>query len=177
MEVRQQIDEQAFQYMPIDAREFRRVLGRFASGVTVVTTALEGQVHGMTANAFVSVSLDPPLVLVSIDNRARMREWLQHSRRYAVNILAREQEAVAQHFAGRPQSQPCFSFTWKEGLPLLDKALAHLLCRVVDMHPAGDHTLYIGLVEALEAHDGQPLLFYTGGYRCLEVQLHEPWIW
>jgi flavin reductase (DIM6/NTAB) family NADH-FMN oxidoreductase RutF len=153
------------------------VLGHFATGVTVITTAHEGQVHGMTANAFMSVSLDPPLVLVSIDNRTRMREWLGRSRRYAVNILSSEQEAVAQHFAGRPQKNLAVSFLWKEGLPLLEKALAHLLCHVKEIHPAGDHTLYIGLVEALEAHEGLPLLFYSGNFRCLEVQIHDPWIW
>lgn len=161
----------------IDPRDFRRTLGRFASGITVVTTRHEGQTHGMTANAFVSVSLDPPLVLVSIDNRANMLKVLPKSGRYGVSILSDTQEQVSQHFAGRPKPEEPPRFIEHAGMPLIDGALAHLVCRVVEAHPAGDHTLYIGRVEYLDYHDGHPLLFYTGGYRNLEVQISDPYLW
>jgi flavin reductase (DIM6/NTAB) family NADH-FMN oxidoreductase RutF len=162
----------------IDPLDFRRTLGRFASGITVITTRHEGDVHGMTANAFVSVSLDPPLVLVSVDNRARMNEVLPKSGRYGVSILSDRQEDMSQHFAGRPKEGVEVPFIEREGIPLIDGALAHLVCEVVDEHPAGDHTLYIGRVEYLDYHDGAPLLFYTGTYRNLEIEiLDHSYIW
>jgi flavin reductase (DIM6/NTAB) family NADH-FMN oxidoreductase RutF len=162
----------------VDPLEFRRTLGRFASGITVVTTVHEGRTYGMTANAFVSVSLDPPLVLVSIDNRANLHRILPQSKRYGVSILSDKQEDFSQHFAGRPKEGSEIPFVERAGVPLLDGALAHLVCEVVDAHPAGDHTLYIGRVEYLDYHDGAPLLFFTGVYRNLEVQLWDhSYIW
>lgn len=162
----------------IDPREFRRTLGRFASGITVVTTKNEGEVYGMTANAFVSVSLDPPLVLVSLDNRAKMNSILPESKRYGVSILNNGQEHLSQHFAGRPKEGLDVPFEEKMGMPVLEGVLARLVCRVVDEHPAGDHTLYIGRVEYLDYSSGAPLLFYTGGYRHLELDLSDhSYIW
>ncbi len=162
----------------VDSLEFRRALGRFASGITVVTTEHEGSVHGMTANAFVSVSLDPPLVLVSVDNHAKMHEILPLSGRYGISILRDSQEDLSRHFAGRPRNGTEVSFTRRNGVPLLEDALAHLACGVVDTHPAGDHTLYIGRVDYLDYRDGAPLLYYTGAYRHLEVQLWDhSYIW
>lgn len=161
----------------IAPHEFRETLGRFASGITVVTTVHEGEVHGMTANAFVSVSLAPPLVLVSVDNRANMHEILPKSGRYGVSILAEEQQAISQQFAGRPQGDLEVPFIWCEGLPLIKGSVAHLVCRVVEAHPAGDHTLYIGRVEYLDYQDEAPLLFYTGKYQNLDVQVRETPFW
>ena len=158
----------------IDPMEFRRALGRFATGITIITTVDEGvmdqsAVHGMTANAFLSVSLNPPLVLISVDNRTHMHQVLGQTKRYAVNILANSQEPHSRHFGGRPQEGLEIAMVWHYGLPLLEGALVHLACRVVDVHPAGDHTLYIGQVEHLDYRDGEPLLFYTGSYRVLKV--------
>ncbi|WP_187585809.1 flavin reductase family protein [Gordonia sp. OPL2] len=151
----------------------RKALGRFASGVTIVTTA-EGHddesVHGMTANAFTSVSLDPPLVLVSIANRARMNEKITATGRYGVSILAGDQEPLSLHFAGAAHEPDLVRFTWRKGVPLLDGALVHLSCSVTDSHPAGDHTLHVGRVEELWYDDGRPLLFYTGSFRTLDLQ-------
>lgn len=162
----------------IDPVDFRRTLGRFASGITVITTKHEGDVHGMTANAFVSVSLDPPLVLISVDNRARMKEVLPKSGRYGISILSDKQEDMSQHFAGRPKEGAEVPFIERDGIPLIDGSLAHLVCEVVDEHPAGDHTLYVGRVEHLDYHDGAPLLFYTGTYRNLEIELLDhSYIW
>jgi flavin reductase (DIM6/NTAB) family NADH-FMN oxidoreductase RutF len=145
------------------ARELRQVMGRFATGVTVVTTTHRDTIHGMTANAFLSVSLRPPLVLVSL-GRCRMSEMLPLTRRYGVSVLAHDQEHFAAHFAAQRTSPVEPAFVWHEGLPLLEGALAHLACRVVDFHPAGDHVLWIGEVEHLRHEDGEPLLFYTGRF-------------
>jgi flavin reductase (DIM6/NTAB) family NADH-FMN oxidoreductase RutF len=158
--------------MQIDPMLFRKTLGHFASGVAVVTTVHEGTVHGMTANAFSSVSLHPPLVLISMDNRTRMHALLQQTRRYGVSILTRNQEPLSRHFGGRPQQELEVPFSWQRDCPLIEEAVAQLVCRVIDIHPAGDHTLYIGQVEYLDCSDSDaPLLFYSGKYRTLDVQI------
>jgi flavin reductase (DIM6/NTAB) family NADH-FMN oxidoreductase RutF len=152
---------------PFDTRLFRKALGRFATGVTVVTARHEGVPHGMTANAFMSVSLDPPLVLVSVGNQSNMHRVLQSTRRYGVSVLAEDQEALSVHFAGRIVDGLEPRFITRRGVPLVEGALAYLVVQVVDAHLAGDHTLYIGLVEHFEAIDGRPLLFYGGKYHHL----------
>jgi flavin reductase (DIM6/NTAB) family NADH-FMN oxidoreductase RutF len=148
------------------ARELRQVMGRFATGVTVVTTTHKDTIHGMTANAFLSVSLRPPLVLVSL-GRCRMSEMLPRTGRYGVSVLASDQEDFAAHFAGQRTSPRDPEFVWEREFPLLDGALAHVGCRVVDVHAAGDHVLWIGEVEHLSHRDGEPLLFYTGRFGTL----------
>ena len=148
------------------AREFRQVMGRFATGVTVVTTVERDVVHGMTANGFLSVSLRPPLVLVSL-GRCRMNEMLPRSGRYGVSMLAHDQLHFAAHFAAQKTSPVEPTFVWQDGLPLLDGALAHLGCRVVDVHRAGDHVLWIGEVQYIDHRDDEPLLFYTGRFGTL----------
>jgi flavin reductase (DIM6/NTAB) family NADH-FMN oxidoreductase RutF len=145
------------------AREFRQVMGRFATGVTVVTTIERETVHGMTANGFLSVSLRPPLVLVSL-GRCRMNEMLPRTGRYGVSVLSHEQQHFAAHFAAQKPSPVEPAFTWQNGLPLLEGAVAHLVCRVADVHRAGDHVLWIGEVEYLAHRDDEPLLFYTGRF-------------
>lgn len=161
----------------IDPWKFRRTLGRFATEVTVVTVALEDRPHGMTANALLSVSLDPPLVLVSVDQRARMHRYLEQVSRYGVSVLARDQEAAARHFAGKPQSGFVPTFEWVEEVPLLSGAVAHLVCDVWERVPAGDHTLVLGRVRWLEYWEREPLVFFGGDFRCLEVQLHDTSLW
>ncbi|HJZ50478.1 MAG TPA: flavin reductase family protein [Roseiflexaceae bacterium] len=151
----------------IDPRQFRATMGRFATGVTVVTTAHEEHAHGMTANAFLSVSLDPPLVLVSVDRRARLNQHLALGARYGVNILSEKQESFSQHFAGRPVEGLHIPFVWMHGTPLIEGCVAHIVAEVVDIHPAGDHTLYIGHVEYLKWWEKRPLLFYSGQYKQL----------
>ena len=145
------------------ADSFRQVMGRFATGVTVVTTVDRDTVHGMTANGFLSVSLRPPLVLVSL-GRCKMNELLPRSGRYGVSVLSHEQEHFAAHFAAQKTAAVEPTFTWQKGLPLLEGALAHLVCRVVDVHRAGDHVLWIGEVEYIDHRDDEPLLFYTGRF-------------
>jgi flavin reductase (DIM6/NTAB) family NADH-FMN oxidoreductase RutF len=148
----------------IDPKAFRNTMGRFATGVTVVTTVVDEKIHGMTASAFLSVSLDPPLVLVSVDRRAHLHAILAEGSRYGVSLLNADQAAYSQHFAGfgAPDLQP--EFTWVEGFPLLKEALGHVIARVVDAHAAGDHTLFIGQVEYLAWFEGDPLLYFRGQY-------------
>jgi flavin reductase (DIM6/NTAB) family NADH-FMN oxidoreductase RutF len=145
------------------AKEFRQVMGRFATGVTVVTTVERGTAHGMTANGFLSVSLRPPLVLVSL-GRCKMNELLPRSGRYGVSVLSHDQHHFAAHFAAQKAAPVEPTFSWQDGVPLLEDALAHLVCRVVDVHRAGDHVLWIGEVEYLAHRDAEPLLFYTGRF-------------
>lgn len=148
----------------VDPREFRTTLGRFATGITVVTTRVGEEVHGMTVNAFMSVSLKPPLVLVSIDRKAKGNALLRQSGRYGVSILADDQHHHSNHFAGRVQLEHAVRLIDVHGIPLVEGALAHLVCRVVDIVEAGDHTLFIGEVEHLAHREGKPLLYYAGRY-------------
>jgi flavin reductase (DIM6/NTAB) family NADH-FMN oxidoreductase RutF len=165
----------------ISPAAMRATLGRFCTGVTVVTTADERgeRVHAMTANAFTSVSLEPPLVLVSIDNRARMHELLPETGRYGVSVLGSDQERVAMHFAGRPLSDPGDLFEWAGGVPFVRGAIAQVGCSLHGSPPAGDHTLYLGQVEHLASRPGRPLLFHLGtfGQMSPEEAVAPTWGW
>lgn len=154
----------------MDRMALRRTFGRFATGVTIVTCSTEDGVHGMTANSFTSVSLDPALVLISIDNKAKMAARLREAGHYGLNILSQRQVALSNHFAGRPTDEP-IDFDWHEDIPLVRGAMAHLACRVKDVFPAGDHCLFVAEVVEHRQEDEStpPLLFYGGTYR----QLHE----
>jgi flavin reductase (DIM6/NTAB) family NADH-FMN oxidoreductase RutF len=145
-------------------REYRKALGRFATGVSVVTTQQGDRIHGMTANAFVSVSLNPPLVLLSVDNRSHMHQILPATLRYGVSVLAESQESLGNHFAGRSIDGLEINFITRQDMPLLEGAVAYFVVHVADMYPAGDHTLYIGRVTHFECIECKPLLFYGGQY-------------
>ena len=158
----------------IGSREFRRACGQFATGVTVVTVRDGDGARGMTANSFTSVSLDPPLVLVSIDCRNRTHDLLEPDARFAISVLAAEHRPWSDRFAGRHGDvQDRFDDVphrlTEDGLPVVEGAAASFVCRVVAVHPAGDHCLFVGEVQAFEASAGaSPLLFYGGGYRALD---------
>jgi flavin reductase (DIM6/NTAB) family NADH-FMN oxidoreductase RutF len=155
----------------VDGRAFRRLLGRFSTGVTILTTETASGVHGMTANAFVAVSLRPPLVLVCVDNDARMRGHLDTGAALGVSILAAEQETLSSRFAGRANEQTAAEFEWYEGIPLIGGALAHLTCRIESRHEAGDHRMYVCRVTAGGFRDGDPLIFFQGAYRRIQRDL------
>lgn len=142
---------------------FRTAMGKFATGVTVLTTIHEDGTHGMTANAFMSVSLDPKLVVISIGHKARFLEKVKQSRQFAVNILAADQEQYSRHFAGQPQGE--VQFTTLAGLPVLEGAIAQVACEVVSEYIEGDHTLFIGKVLDIHIEEKDPLIFYSGKYR------------
>jgi len=143
----------------------RAAFGRYATGVTLVTClSARGQPSGLTVNSFSSLSLEPPLVLVSVANKAHMHGYLQKSGRYGVSVLTATQEAYSQHFAGMAVADLEPQFVEVEGVPLLAESLAHLIVNVTDAHLAGDHTLYIGEVEYVKWWDGEPLLYFQGRY-------------
>lgn len=158
--------------MTIDPDSFRSVLGRFASGITVVTTRdPEQRDVGMTVSAFCSVSLDPPLVQVCVDREASLHAALLASTRYGVSILAAEQEALSRRFATAESARRFDGIGYRRGesgVVLLDDALAHLECRIVASHESGDHTMFVGEVESATAQSARPLLYYRGGYAQLE---------
>ena len=149
--------------MTLLPHEFRQTLGRFASGVTVITAVYAGEKRGMTANAFVSVSLSPPLILVSVDKQASMHAVLAEAGRFGVSVLSVSQRALSDHFAGRPQPAevPWFDH---QGLPLIAGAVAQLVCRKERAIDAGDHTLFVGEVEYSRYTDDDPLLYFRGQY-------------
>jgi flavin reductase (DIM6/NTAB) family NADH-FMN oxidoreductase RutF len=151
--------------------EFRKALGCFATGVTVITVDYEGQVHGMTANAFTSVSLDPLLVLVCVDHKARTHAHLHARKRFGVNVLTEGQRPISEYYA-RPErthehaeqeAGARFDRT-QHGTPVLHDALAYLECRLHTVQDAGDHTIFIAEVEDVVLREGDPLLFFKGAY-------------
>ena len=154
------------------AAAFRRTLGMFATGVTVITTQAKDQgseqVHGMTANAFMSVSLRPPLVVISVDRRAKMHALLHEGRRYGISVLADEQRSLSDRFAGRAtEGTEEVAFDLVHDTPLVRGALAHLVARVVRSNWGGDHSLFVGQVEYARYGEGRPLLFQGGRYQHL----------
>jgi Conserved protein/domain typically associated with flavoprotein oxygenases, DIM6/NTAB family len=154
--------------MTFDSRAFRNALGQFATGVTVITVKGPEGLHGMTANAFTSVSLDPPLVLVCIDKRNRTHALIQEVGRFGVSVLAEDHENVSRHFAGAREIPIDVTFI-EEGLgtPVIKESLAWLDCTVWRTYDGGDHTIIVGKVEALDAPGGKPLIFFQGAYRRL----------
>ena len=158
----------------IDPREFRRVSGLFATGVTVVTTQVGDDVHGMTANAFTTLSLDPLLIIVCVDRRARMHPIIQRAGRFAVNFLHEGQEAISRNFAGQPQESigEILHFSSDEGAPVILGCLASLRCDVHEVLDGGDHAIVIGRVTQLIRGDvgAHPLVYFGGEYRRLLVE-------
>ncbi|MBU6335436.1 MAG: flavin reductase family protein [Chloroflexi bacterium] len=156
--------------MSITQDRFRQALGRFASGVTVVTTHEAGVPLGLTVSSFASLSLDPPLVLVAIDRRVRANVVIGETGAFAVNILTAAQESLSRQFATR-EIDRFAGVTWQPGaalgLPLLDGALAQLECRLHQTLPGGDHTIFVGEVVAAELGDAAPLLYFRSAYRGL----------
>lgn len=157
----------------VDPLLFRRVMGRFATGVAVVSFLRAGKPAGMTVNAFVSVSLVPPLVLVSVRQRSSFVEHVPLGSRCGINILTEQQRKLGPYFAN--QRAPCVDVRFQDhaGTPLLEGSLARMVARVTDIRPAGDHLLFIAQIEHLEhGPDAQPLIFFSGGYQ--QIHAHDP---
>lgn len=152
----------------MDGRTFRQAMGKFATGITVLTTEVAGEIHGMTANAFMSVSLNPKLILISIDKKANMLSKIRASNMFAVNVLAEEQQQYSMIFAGQLKEDEKVSFARLNGLPVLQDALLTLACQVYAEYEAGDHILFVGKVDELQMKEGDPLLFYCGKYRSIK---------
>jgi flavin reductase (DIM6/NTAB) family NADH-FMN oxidoreductase RutF len=160
--------------------EFRKAMACFATGVTIITVDVDGEVHGMTANAFASVSLDPPLLLVCVDHSARTHAHLHARKRFGVNILADDQRVISEYYA-RPvythehaeqEAGARFDRT-AQGTPILHGALAYLECKLKSTHEAGDHTIFIAEVEDVVVRQGEPLLFFRSQYRQIGEKVPE----
>jgi flavin reductase (DIM6/NTAB) family NADH-FMN oxidoreductase RutF len=158
--------------MTLNPSEFRKAMGCFATGVTIITVDLDGEVHGMTANAFASVSLDPLLVLVCVDHSTRTHAHLHEKKRFGINVLGEGQKVLSDYYA-RPErtheeaeteAGARFDRT-RHGTPILHGSLAYLECRLHSAQQAGDHTVFIAEVEDVVVRDGDPLLFFRGKYR------------
>src|SRR5213595_1326367 len=158
--------------MSASAEDFRHAMGLFATGVTVITVDYEGEIQGMTANAFTAVSLHPLLVLVCVDHQARTHAHLHARKRFGINILSEQQRAISEHYA-RPDRDPAraeqeagarFDRT-PHGTPVLQGALAYLECRLQTAQDAGDHTIFIAEEEDVVVRNGKPLLYFQAEYR------------
>jgi flavin reductase (DIM6/NTAB) family NADH-FMN oxidoreductase RutF len=152
----------------IDAPLFRRVMASFVTGVTVITARDGEQPRGMTANAFMSGSLDPPLCVVSVAKRAHMHQALTRAGHFGVNILSETQERLSDHFAGRPDPTLAVRFEFFGEVPLLPGVCAQIAAEITARHDCGDHTLFIGHILFMEAADRPPLLYHAGRYGALD---------
>jgi flavin reductase len=160
--------------MSLSGIDFRKAMGCFATGVTVITVDQDGEVHGMTANAFTAVSLDPVLVLVCVDHRARTHAHLHARKRFGVNVLRNDQQAISEYYARstetpqHPDEAGAQFARTAHGTPVLQGALAYLECRLHTAQPAGDHTIFIAEVEDVVVREGEPLLYFRSQYRDIE---------
>lgn len=153
---------------PVGPDRFRDVMGRFATGVTVVTVTSPDGPIGLTANAVCSLSLDPLLLIVCFDNQARTLPIVRAVGRFGVNVLRADQQGLARLFASKlPESEKFAGVphTVHDGIPVIEGVLAWVGCRLERLIPGGDHTIGIGAVEAAEAGHGEPLLWFRGSYR------------
>ncbi len=157
--------------MPIDPDLFRQVMSQFATGITIVTTRAGPEIHGLTANAFCSVSLEPPLVLVCVDKKAHSHDLIAAGRNFAVNILNAEQEPLARRFAinNLPANERFTGIKFRTeatGAPILLESLGWLDCKLFAAYPGGDHTIYVGEVVALgRQQENEPLLYFHSEYQ------------
>ena len=164
--------------MTLNSTEFRKAMGAFATGVTIITVDLDDEVHGMTANAFTSVSLDPMLVLVCVDHSTRTHAHLHAKKRFGINVLCADQMAISEYYARPERSHEHaeaeagarFNRT-RHGTPMLDGALAFLECRLESVQEAGDHSIFIAEVEDVVVREGDPLLFFRSVYRKIGEQI------
>jgi flavin reductase (DIM6/NTAB) family NADH-FMN oxidoreductase RutF len=157
------------------SNSFREVMGQFATGVTVITMDADGLQHGMTANAFSSVSMDPPLVLFCADVDTNCHSLVPDAGHYAVNVLSEDQEWLSDRFAGEhhDMEDPFHDVATRDaetGAPIIEDTLAYIDCRLHESHEAGDHTIYVGEVEAMEVDrdDADPLTFFRGEYGTIQ---------
>lgn len=149
----------------IDEHVFRKAMGNFATGITVVTAKEEQEVRGITVNAFMSLSLDPPLIAISISNKANMQETLQAVDQFAISVLAEEQQELSMIFAKQKQADEAVAFDYLDGTPVIKDALVQLICQTESNVTAGDHTIFIAKVKEIQVTDGKPILYFGGNYQ------------
>lgn len=154
----------------MDNRKFRDAMGKFATGITIVTTQYNGEIHGMTVNSFMSISLDPKLIAISIDEQASMYEILQASDTFGISVLKDSQEDLSKIFARQIKKDRAINYIIQDGVPVIDDTLAMISCQVEEKVKAGDHVIIIARVTDLTINEGDPVLFYGGNYR--KIQHH-----
>ena len=159
---------------PLDPLLFRKVMGRFATGVTVITTESDGGVRGMTANAFMSGSLSPMLCLISVAKKAKLHDALIATGHFGVSMLAQDQEGISKHFAGQGSADPDILFKHLAKVPVLARAVAAVAAVTEARHECGDHTLFIGRVVGLRDDERQPLVYCGGRYATLHMKHGAP---
>jgi flavin reductase (DIM6/NTAB) family NADH-FMN oxidoreductase RutF len=164
--------------MSATQEEFRRAMGCFATGVTIITVDDQGKVEGMTANAFTSVSLHPLLVLVCVSQKARTHAHIHARKRFGINVLSEVQRKISEYYAlvdhdlGHAEQEAGARFDrTKHGTPVLHGALAYLECRLQNAQDAGDHTIFIAEVEDVVVHEGRPLLYFHSAYNTIGPEL------
>lgn len=165
--------------MAITRDQFKETLSRWASGITVVTTRREGGVHGMTASAFSSLSIDPPLITVAVDKRTRTHKRIEEEKCFGVMILRTGQDELSNMAAGFRGEEGNYlpGYTHRQevtGAPILDDALAWMDCSLYASYDGGDHTIYVGKIEATGVGEGEPLLWFNRGYRQLAEEQKKP---
>lgn len=159
--------------MPLDPEALRAVMRHWTTGITIVSVRDGAHVHGMTVNSFISVSLEPPLVMVSIEQSVRTHQFIQNTRVFTISILREGQQAISNRFAGRETEQGnrfegLATFTAVTGAPILADNFGYLDCAVIAAHPAGNHTLFIAEVVAAQATPtGKPLIYFDRDYHAL----------
>ncbi len=152
----------------IDDRLFRNAMGSFATGVTVITTEVSGEVHGMTANAFMSISLKPKLIAISVGENARMLGFIKDSKQFAVNVLSSAQQNESKQFSGQLNLEHEVQFVHYMGVPTLADSLAVITCDLHSEYVVGDHTVFIGQVTGIKLEEKDPLIYSQGKYRELK---------
>jgi len=152
----------------IDDRLFRNAMGSFATGVTVITTEVSGEVHGMTANAFMSISLKPKLIAISVGENARMLGFIKDSKQFAVNVLSSAQQNESKQFSGQLNLEHEVQFVNYMGVPTLADSLAVITCDLHSEYVVGDHTVFIGKVTGIQLEEKDPLIYSQGKYRELK---------
>jgi flavin reductase len=157
----------------IDPLLFRKTMGGFATGVTVITVNVDGVTHGMTANAFMSGSLEPPLCVIAIAKRAHTHTMIQNADHFGVTILGSGQERVALYFAGKKSLDVSARFEMVGKVAVLRDYMARIGARVVDQRACGDHTLFVGAILFMDANDRPPLLYHRGTFGMLATQIFE----
>lgn len=159
---------------PLDVEAFKTAMRHFPTGVTVVTSLREGEPRGVTVSAFASVSLDPPLVLICINRAARSYLFISESKIFCVNILAGDQQAIAERFAAKIRDRQFESVPYERGVtgaPVLSGVVAYVDCEVAEEHHAGSHSVFIGRVMACASRTGSPLGYYNGAFHDFGIRI------
>ena len=152
----------------MDDRLFRDAMGKFATGITIVTTNYENEVMGMTVNAFMSISLEPKLIAISIDESASMYDILQETKKFGVSILTKNQKDLSMIFAKQIEEDREINFLQQDDIPVIEDSFVTLSCHVQDMIKAGDHMIFIAEVSEIVINEGEPLAYAESKYQSIK---------